>query len=110
MSIPTVERYFGDELKSRLLKCFLGNVEVWHGNLDILINNDLAVKPLDENPDSPGGKSATEVKLRNGLQRNPQNIAQTIGFFSSKEKTPRTKQFFNTMHWYWKYRINCYVV
>ena len=94
MSIPTVERYFGDELKLHLLKFFLGNVEVWHGNLDILINNDLAVKPIDEKPDSPGDKSATEVKLRNGLQRNPQIIAQTIVFsFLQKKRHPERSNF-----------------
>lgn len=69
-------------------------MEVWHGNLDIIINSDLAVEPLDENPDSPGGKSAVEVKLKNCLQRNPQIIAQTIVFsFLQKKKHPERSNF-----------------
>uniref|UniRef100_K1R650 Plexin-B2 n=1 Tax=Magallana gigas TaxID=29159 RepID=K1R650_MAGGI len=41
----------------------IGNPEVWHGNLDIINNNDLAVESLDEQPDTPetpGEKSPVE--------------------------------------------------
>lgn len=72
------------------MNLILGNVEVWHGNLDIIINSDLAVEPLDENSDIPGGK----LKLKNCLHRNPQIIAQTIVFsFLQKKKHPERENF-----------------
>ena len=71
-----------------------GNVEVWHGNLDIIINDELAVEPLGENPDSPVGNSAVDNKLKSCLQRNPQIIAQTIVFsFLQKKKHPERSNF-----------------
>lgn len=70
---------------------------MWHGNLDIIINNDLAVEPLDEQPDTPktpGGKSPVEVKLKATLMKNPQIIAQTIVFsFLQKKRHPDRDQF-----------------
>lgn len=72
------------------MNLILGNVEVWHGNLDIIINSDLAVEPLDENSDIPGGK----LKLKNCLHRNPQINAQTIVFsFLQKKKHPERENF-----------------
>ena len=74
-----------------------GNPEVWHGNLYIIVNNDLvAVEPLDEQPETPetpGGKSPVEVKLKTTLI-NPQIIAKTIVFsFLQKKRHPYREHF-----------------
>lgn len=72
----------------------VGNINVWHGNLDIVINNDLAVEPVEEKTDSPGGKSPVEVKLKSSLSKNPQIIAQTIVFsFLQKKAHPERDSF-----------------
>lgn len=69
-------------------------MKVWHGNLDIIINNDLAVEPVENPPESPGGKSAVEVKVKTNLQRNPQIIAQTIVFsFLQEKRHPERENF-----------------
>lgn len=65
---------------------------MWHGNLDIIINSDLAVvEPLDEDQGSSlDGNSADE----NCLQRNHQIIAQTIVFsFLQKKRHPERNNF-----------------
>lgn len=65
---------------------------MWHGNLDIIINSDLAVvEPLDEDQGSSlDGNSADE----NCLQRNHQIIAQTIVFsFLQKKIHPERNNF-----------------
>lgn len=68
----------------------IGNAEVWHGDLDIILNSDLAVASLDEQPDSLDGKS----KLKNHWQGNPQIIAQTIVFsFLQKKYHPEQDNF-----------------
>lgn len=65
---------------------FSGNVEVWHGNLDIIIKNDLAVKSLEDSPCSLDEKSV--------LSRNQQIIAQTIVFsFLQKKEHPEQEHF-----------------
>lgn len=71
-----------------------GNLEVWHGNLDIIINDDLAVEAIENPPDSPGEKSAVEVKAN--LQRNPKIIAQTIVFSLLQEKRHPERENFLT--------------
>nr|XP_022338513.1 RUN domain-containing protein 1-like isoform X1 [Crassostrea virginica]XP_022338519.1 RUN domain-containing protein 1-like isoform X1 [Crassostrea virginica]XP_022338529.1 RUN domain-containing protein 1-like isoform X1 [Crassostrea virginica] len=66
-----------------------GNLEVWHGSVDIIIKNDLVVENLEKEPDSPGGKSPIE---ESSLSRNPQLIAETIVFsFLQKKKTKKKK-------------------
>lgn len=72
---------------------------MWHGNLDIIINNDLAVESLDEQPDTPetpGEKSPVEVKLKASLIENPQIIAQTIVFSFLQKKRPPNRDHFLT--------------
>ncbi|XP_069106187.1 uncharacterized protein [Argopecten irradians] len=74
----------------------IGNEEVWHGSLDIIINNDLVVEPVDGiKPESPGGKSPVEVKLKPGsLKSNPQIIAETIVFsFLQKQRHSENDHF-----------------
>lgn len=71
-----------------------GNLEVWHGNLDIIINDDLAVEAIENPSDSPGEKSAIEVKTN--LQRNPKIIAQTIVFSLLQEKRHPEREHFLT--------------
>ena len=67
---------------------------MWHGNLDIIINNDLAVEPIEDPPESPGGKSAVEVKMKTSLRKNPQIISQTIVFsFLQKKRHPDRENF-----------------
>lgn len=63
---------------------------MWHGNLDIIINNDLAVEPIEDPPESPGGKSAVEVKMKTALRKNPQIISQTIVFSFLQKKDIQT--------------------
>lgn len=72
-----------------------GNEEVWHGNLDIIVNNDLIVEPVNEDTGSPGGKSIVEVKLKSSsLSKNPQIIAQAIVFsFLQKQTHPEREHF-----------------
>ena len=77
---------------------------MWHGNLYIIVNNDLvAVEPLDEQPETPktpGGKSPVEVKLKTTLKKNPSNHCTNYSFFFfSRKETPRSGAFFNPMHW-----------
>ncbi|XP_061196538.1 uncharacterized protein LOC133204806 [Saccostrea echinata] len=74
----------------------VGNVDVWHGNLDIVINNDLAVEPVEDKTESPSGKSPVEVKLKTVLSRNPQIIAQTIVFSFLQKKTHPERDSFLT--------------
>lgn len=63
---------------------------MWHGDLDIILNSDLAVASLDEQPDSLDGKS----ELKNHWQGNPQIIAQTIVFsFLQKKYHPERDNF-----------------
>lgn len=73
----------------------IGNLEVWHGNLDIIINNDLIVEPLENLPGSPGGKAPIEVKVKSTvLSGNAQIISQTIVFsFLQKQTHPERKHF-----------------
>jgi hypothetical protein len=63
--------------------------------VDIIIKNDLVVENLEEEPDSPGGKSPVEVKMKNNsLSRNPQLVAETIVFsFLQKKKHPELSSF-----------------
>ena len=73
---------------------FLGNVDVWHGNLYIVINNDLPVELLEDVPDSPGGKSDVEIKVKSALEGNEQIIAQTIVFsFLQRKSHPERENF-----------------
>lgn len=71
----------------------IGNGEVWHGNLDIIINSDLIVEPLKDLSNSPGGKNTDEVNV---LSRNPQVIAQTIVYSFLQKKTHPERTHFLT--------------
>lgn len=79
-----------DQVKT-LLSLVTGNAEVWHGNVDIIINDDLAVEPLEE---TPSEQSPLEVKLEASLKTNPQIAAQTIVFsFLQKKRHPEREHF-----------------
>ncbi|KAK3098084.1 hypothetical protein FSP39_015965 [Pinctada imbricata] len=72
------------------------NGEVWHGNLDIIINNEVILEPIEaDKPESPGGKSPVEVKIKSStLSQNPQIVAQTIVFsFLQKQTHPERDHF-----------------
>ncbi|XP_069107858.1 uncharacterized protein [Argopecten irradians] len=75
----------------------IGNEEVWHGNMDIVVNNNVIVNKLVNDPESPGGKSSVEVKLKSSsgnLKRNPQIIAQSVVFsFLQKQMHPLSRHF-----------------
>ena len=59
----------------------LGNLQVWHGSVDIIIENNLIIDTLEDEPDSPGGKSLVEAKVKSAyLLRNPQLVAESIVF------------------------------
>eukprot|EP00105_Crassostrea_gigas_P013798 XP_011430234.1 PREDICTED: uncharacterized protein LOC105330313 [Crassostrea gigas] len=73
----------------------IGNLEVWHGSVDIIIKNDLVIENLEKEPDSPGGKSPVEVKMKStNLSRNPQLVAETVVFsFLQKKTHPELSNF-----------------
>ncbi|XP_069126609.1 uncharacterized protein [Argopecten irradians] len=72
----------------------VGNDQVWHGNLDIIVKNDLAIQSPKE-AESQGVKSPVEVKKGGKcLQKNPQLIAETIVFsFLQKQKHPESNHY-----------------
>ncbi|XP_033757118.1 uncharacterized protein LOC117339548 isoform X2 [Pecten maximus] len=71
----------------------IGNEEVWHGRLDIIVNQDIGVSAVEcDNTESLGGKTSAEVST--GLERNQQIIAQTVVFsFLQKQNQPLSKHF-----------------
>ncbi|XP_033751797.1 uncharacterized protein LOC117335731 [Pecten maximus] len=75
----------------------IGNEEVWHGNLNIVVNNDVIVSRLVDDPQCPGGKSSEEAKTISStsiLKRNPQIIAQSVVFsFLQKQTHPLSRHF-----------------
>lgn len=68
---------------------------MWHGSVDIIIGNDLVIDSLKEEPESPGGKSPVEVKMKgSALSRSPQLTAETIVFsFLQKSQHPERTHF-----------------
>ena len=73
----------------------LGNLQVWHGSVDIIIENNLIIDTLEDEPDSPGGKSPEEVKVKSAfLSKNPQLVAESIVFsFLQKKRHPERENF-----------------
>lgn len=75
----------------------IGNGEVWHGNMDIIIKDELAIQTTkeDEESDSPGEKSPEEMKKgEKCLQKNPQIIATTILFsFFQQQRHPESSHY-----------------
>ncbi|XP_033754347.1 uncharacterized protein LOC117337465 isoform X2 [Pecten maximus] len=71
-----------------------GNPSVWHGNLDVIVNNQVVVEALEDEPDSDSpGRTPMEVKSTY-LSRNPQIIAETIVFsFLQKKRHPEYSHF-----------------
>lgn len=74
---------------------FIGNIEVWHGNLDIIINNDLSMEHLEIPVRSPGETSPVEVKVKSeALSGTAQIISKSIVFsFLQKQIHPVRKHF-----------------
>lgn len=72
-----------------------GNTGVWHGSVDIIIENDIVIENLEDEPDSPGGKSPVELKMKsNSLSKNPQLVAEAIVFsFLQKKRHPELSNF-----------------
>ncbi|XP_069139915.1 uncharacterized protein [Argopecten irradians] len=72
-----------------------GNKRVWHGNVDIIVNDEVIVEVTEDICISPGGKSPVDVKLKtSSLSRNTQIIAQTIVFsFLKKKRHPERSNF-----------------
>jgi hypothetical protein len=79
-----------------------GNIEVWHGSVDVIINEDLIVEHLEdplidheEKENSPEGQSPLKVKLNSSvLSRSPQITAKTIVFsFLQKKIRPKREHF-----------------
>ncbi|XP_033725780.1 uncharacterized protein LOC117315619 [Pecten maximus] len=72
----------------------IGNEEVWHGNLDIIVDNDMVglSYPSGNKEEILGGN---EAKIRHvDLSRNQQIISQTIVFsFLQKQRHPDSNNF-----------------
>lgn len=74
----------------------VGNSEVWHGNMDIIINDNLALhcELPEENSGSAIGNSLIEKQKTSVLSQNSQLIAKTIVFsFLQKQKHPECSNF-----------------
>lgn len=73
----------------------IGNKTVWHGNVDIIVNDEVIAEVTEDICISPGGKSPVDVKLKtSSLSRNTQIIAQTIVFsFLKKKRHPERSNF-----------------
>ncbi|XP_061187641.1 uncharacterized protein LOC133195727 [Saccostrea echinata] len=73
----------------------VGNREVWHGNVDVIIKSDLIVQPLENLPCSPEGTAPFEEKVKSyALSGNAQIISQTIVFsFLQKQMHPEREHF-----------------
>lgn len=72
-----------------------GNTQVWHGSIDILINNDIILESVDEDKTgNSGGKSAETKAARETLSKNGQIIAETIVFsFLQRQTHPEWSSF-----------------
>lgn len=74
---------------------FIGNIEVWHGNLDIIINNDLSMEHLETPVSRSEEMSPAEVKVKSeALSGTAQIISKAIVFsFLQKQTHPVKKHF-----------------
>ncbi|XP_021357355.1 uncharacterized protein LOC110452921 [Mizuhopecten yessoensis] len=84
--------------KAKCICCPYGNAQVWHGNMDIIVNYEVPIvvgTPPKENPDSPESKSPVEVNLNiTGLSRNHEIMAKTIVFsYLQKYRHPESDNF-----------------
>lgn len=72
-----------------------GNTQVWHGSIDILINNDIILESVDEDKTgNSGGKSAETKAATEILSKNGQIIAETIVFsFLQRQTHPEWSSF-----------------
>ncbi|XP_069114338.1 uncharacterized protein [Argopecten irradians] len=74
----------------------IGNWKVWHGNVDVMVNNEVVVASPDvEAKSSSTEKSPVNIKLKSSsLIGNPQIIAQNIVFsFLQKHRHPENDNF-----------------
>ncbi|XP_033728757.1 uncharacterized protein LOC117317896 [Pecten maximus] len=74
----------------------IGNPSVWHGNLDVIVNNQVAIEAIEDDPDcdSPGRTPMDEKGKSTCLSRNAQVIAETIVFsFLQKKRHPEYSHF-----------------
>lgn len=77
--------------------CLLGNVEVWHGCMDIVINNEMpVVVPWEAFSDSNNGNDGGEMKEESVLEGCAQLIAETIVFSFLKRKSHPDRNHFLT--------------
>ena len=64
-----------------------GSPEVWHGNVDIIIKNDLIVQNLQKRSESACEELPVKNKIKRSLlNRNPQLAAETIVFSVLQKK------------------------
>ncbi|XP_062586345.1 uncharacterized protein LOC134247966 [Saccostrea cucullata] len=73
----------------------IGNPNVWHGNVDIIIKSDIIIQNLEDEQDKSSKNSPAEVKSKsNPLSMNPQLVAETIVFsFLQKKRHPELSNF-----------------
>ncbi|XP_069124167.1 uncharacterized protein [Argopecten irradians] len=76
----------------------IGDEDVWHGNVDVIINQELGVSHIEKEDctqDSPGGQYSSDKK-KNPFHtfRNDQIIAETVVFsFLQKQYHPENSHF-----------------
>ncbi|KAK3087558.1 hypothetical protein FSP39_007518 [Pinctada imbricata] len=73
----------------------LGNVEVWHGHLGIIINNEVIIETVEEESESSDSLSPVDTKIKSStLSRNSRLIAETVVFsFLQKQTNPERDHF-----------------
>lgn len=81
----------GCEMSGRFGDTGIGNPSVWHGNVDVIVNQSVIIEALKDELDCDShGWAPVEVNL----SRNQQIIAETIVFsFLQKQRHPEYSQF-----------------
>ena len=81
---------FEKSLQIILFYFLTGSTKVWHGSVSIIIENDIVIENLEDEPDSPGGKFPMEVMMKsNILRNNPKLVAEAVVFsFLQKKRHP----------------------
>ena len=73
---------------------FPGNPEVWHGNVTILIKDEVIVESLEDEQECSDGKAQMKNRSCSDLSRNAQLVAETIVFsFLQKKRHPERSNF-----------------
>nr|XP_022345589.1 uncharacterized protein LOC111138078 [Crassostrea virginica] len=75
----------------------IGNPEVWHGNVTLLIKDEVVVESLEDDQECSDGKAQMKNRTCSDLSRNAQLVAETIVFsFLQKKRHPERSNFLTT--------------